>query len=284
MKTKILFFPLIVMMLLFSCDNTKSSGTTKVVNTFYKYYKGKYVGADKGMLSASLAGLIDKALEKEAASAEKIKAAKSTDKPAMIEGDIFTSLNEGYTGFKIGDTKIEGDRAIVTVEFTNKDYNNTTWKDDVVLIKENSAWKIDNVNYKQDAGTGKNIKAVLTQFSSAAVSATGAVVGGDSDAHGCKASAGYTWSALKKTCIRAFELPLKLSNPSGTLMAGVAFSDDNKQAEVFAKEGNFILTQKAENSYVSTVSNGSMFLEKKNGIWEFGASKDGKALYTESRK
>jgi hypothetical protein len=284
MKTKILFFPLIVMMLLISCNNTKSNGITKVVNTFYKYYKGKYVGADKGMLSASLAGLIDKALEKEAASAEKIKASKSTDKPDIIEGDIFTSLNEGYTGFKIGDTKIESDKALVTVEFTNKNYNHTTWKDDVVLIKENGAWKIDNVNYKQDAGAGKNIKAVLTQFSSAAVSIPGAMVGGDSDAHGCKASAGYTWSTLKKTCIRAFELPLKLSNPSGTLIAGVAFSDDKKQAEVFAKEGNFILTKKAEDFYLSTASNGGMFLEKMNGIWGFGASKDGKALYIESKK
>lgn len=284
MKIKILFFPLIVIALLFSCNNTQSNGVTKVVNTFYKYYKGKYVGADKGMLSASLAVLIDKALEKEATSAAEIRAAKSTDKPAMIEGDIFTSLNEGYTGFKIGETKIEGDKATVTVEFTNKTYNNTTWKDDVILIKENGAWKIDNVNYKQDAGTGKNIKAVLTQFSSAAVSTPGVVVGGDSDAHGCKASAGYTWSVLKKTCIRAFELPLKLSNPSGTLMAGVAFSADKKQAEVFAKEGNIILNQKAENSYTSTTLDGGMFLEKRNGKWEFGGSKDGKALYTESKK
>lgn len=284
MKTKILFFPLIVITLLFSCNNTKSNGITKVVNTFYKYYKGKYVGADKGMLSASLAALIDKALEKEAASAEKIRASKSTDKPDMIEGDIFTSLNEGYTGFKIGETKIEGEKATVTVEFTNKNYNNTTWKDDVVLIKENGAWKIDNVNYKEDAGAGKNIKAVLTQFSSAAVSTPGVMVGGDSDAHGCKASAGYTWSVLKKACVRAFELPLKLSNPAGSMMAGVAFSADKKQAEVFDKEGSFILNQKAENSYTSITPDGSMFLEKRNGLWEFGASKDGKALYTESKK
>lgn len=169
MKTKILFFPLIVIMLLFSCNNTQSDGITKVVNKFYKYYKGKYVGADKGLLSASLAVLIDKALEKEALSAAEIRASKSTDKPAMIDGDIFTSQQEGYTGFKIGETKIEGDKAIVTVEFTNKTANNKAWKDDVVMVKENGAWKIDNVNYKGDAG--KNVKAVLTQFSSASVSA-----------------------------------------------------------------------------------------------------------------
>ncbi|MBB5623009.1 hypothetical protein HDE69_004091 [Pedobacter cryoconitis] len=283
MKTKILFCPLIVITLLFSCNNSQSNGITKVVNTFYKYYKGKYVGADKGLLSASLAVLIDKALEKEAASAAEIRASKSTDKPATIDGDIFTSQNEGYTGFKIGETKVEGDKAVVTVEFTNKNANVKTWKDDVVVIKENGAWKIDNVNYKGDAGAGKNIKAVLTQFSSASA-APGVMVGGDSDAHGCKASAGYTWSVLKKNCIRAFELPLKLSNPSGSTMAGVAFSEDKKQAEVFAKEGSFILTQKAENSYTSTTPDGGMFLKKGNGIWEFGTLKDGKALYAERKK
>ena len=30
-------------------------------------------------------------------------------------------------------------------------------------------------------------------------------VGGDRDAHGCIGSAGYTWSEVKKTCIRIFE-------------------------------------------------------------------------------
>jgi len=285
MKTKILLSSLIVATLFFSCSNSKNNEVTKVVNSFYKYYKGRYVGADKGLLSASLSALIDKALAKEAESAEKIKVSKSTDKPDMIEGDIFTSLNEGYTSYKIGEVKREGDKATVSVEFTNKNYNNTTWKDDVVLIKENKAWKIDNVNYKGDTGAGKNIKDVLSQFSSQTSStAPVAMVGGDSDAHGCKASAGYTWSSIKKTCIRVFELPLKLSDPKGSMIAGVVISDDKKQAEVFAKEGNFILNQKSENSYASATANGGMFLEKRNGVWEFGASKDGKALYAESKK
>ena len=172
------------------------------------------------------------------------------------------------------------------MEFTNKNYKNETWKDDVVLIKENKAWKIDNVNYKGDTGAGKNIKDVLTQFSSQTSSAAQVtrVVGGDSDAHGCKASAGYTWSTLKKACIRVFELPLKLSDPKGSMIAGIVISDDKKQAEVFAKEGNFILDQKSETSYANSAAAGGMFLEKRNGVWEFGASKDGKALYAESKK
>jgi hypothetical protein len=187
MKTKILLSSLIVVTLFFGCSNSQTDEVTKVVNSFYKYYKGRYVSANKGLLSASLSVLIDKALAKEAESAEKIKASKSTDKPAMIEGDIFTSVQEGYTSYKIGEVKTEGDKATVSVEFKNKNYNNKTWKDDVVLIKKNNAWKIDNVNYKGDPSAGKNIKDVLSQFSSQNLSATPvAVTGGDADTHSSK--------------------------------------------------------------------------------------------------
>ncbi|QNK64657.1 DUF3828 domain-containing protein [Pedobacter sp. PAMC26386] len=284
MKTKILLSSLIAFMLLLGCSNSKSTDVTKVVHGFYKYYKGKYVNADKGLLSASLSDLIDKALVKESASAEKMKAAKSTDKPDLLEGDIFTSLPEGYTGFNIGEIKKEGDKAIASVEFTNKDYKNTTWKDDVVLIKENGAWKIDNVNYKGETGAGKNTKDVLSSFSTQTDQGKTVMVGGDSDAHGCKGSAGYTWSALKKTCIRVFELPLKLNSADGTTIAGVVLSDDKKQAEVFTKSGAFILTRKTETSYANTAPDGGLFLEKRNNAWEIGAVKDGKALYTQAKK
>src|SRR4051812_16614836 len=60
--------------------------------------------------------------------------------------------------------------------------------------------------------------------------------GSDRDKHGCIASAGYTYSEIKKTCIRLFEQQIKLSevNPGGTSsIAAVIFSNDNKKAEVF---------------------------------------------------
>ena len=36
------------------------------------------------------------------------------------------------------------------------------------------------------------------------------MVGNDADKHGCRASAGYTWSQLKKECIRIFDLDIKM--------------------------------------------------------------------------
>ena len=36
------------------------------------------------------------------------------------------------------------------------------------------------------------------------------LVGNDVDAHGCRGSAGYMWSAMQKKCIRPFNLPIKM--------------------------------------------------------------------------
>jgi len=62
-------------------------------------------------------------------------------------------------------------------------------------------------------------------------------IGGDKDAHGCLASAGYTWSAVKKQCIRVFELAIKLDevNPQGSssTITGVVWSKDKTKAEIF---------------------------------------------------
>ncbi|MCE3074791.1 hypothetical protein [Chryseobacterium gwangjuense] len=76
------------------------------------------------------------------------------------------------------------------------------------------------------------------------------VVGGDKDAHGCKGSAGYTYSQIKNDCVRVFEQKVKLTEvkPKGssTSMTAIIFSKDMKKAEVFLPEqnkGSLILTQ-----------------------------------------
>lgn len=65
-------------------------------------------------------------------------------------------------------------------------------------------------------------------------------VGADKDAHGCKASAGYTFSYIKNDCVRTFEqkIQLKEQNAKGTSTsnAAVIFSKNMKKAEVFIPE------------------------------------------------
>jgi len=75
------------------------------------------------------------------------------------------------------------------------------------------------------------------------------IVGGDSDSHGCKASAGYTWSTLKKECIRIFE-GTKLSHADDgkkyTTASYVIF--DGNKAELFldTQKESIVLERKSE--------------------------------------
>lgn len=73
----------------------------------------------------------------------------------------------------------------------------------------------------------------------AAQSKETATVGGDKDKHGCIASAGYTWSTLKDSCVRPFEqIQLDIVNNSDSYeTAAFLIIDDKKHAaEVFLKE------------------------------------------------
>ncbi|MGL5683172.1 MAG: hypothetical protein ACRDDZ_09015 [Marinifilaceae bacterium] len=61
-------------------------------------------------------------------------------------------------------------------------------------------------------------------------------VGGDRDKHGCIASAGYTWSEVRKDCIRIFEAGTALKNAqdtNATLAAYAVFSPDYTKVELF---------------------------------------------------
>lgn len=65
------------------------------------------------------------------------------------------------------------------------------------------------------------------------------IVGSDKDEHGCIASAGYTWSALKNECIRLFESGIRLDPQAAiadkTVSAFIVFKshEDDLNAEVY---------------------------------------------------
>jgi hypothetical protein len=89
------------------------------------------------------------------------------------------------------------------------------------------------------------------------------MMGSDRDPHGCIPSAGYTWSAIKKDCIKTFEQDIRLEelNPKKdyTSQVAVILSDDKKKAEVFlpGKRGGTILNYNAK---TKTWGNGMVVL------------------------
>ncbi|WP_027375303.1 hypothetical protein [Chryseobacterium sp. UNC8MFCol] len=92
----------------------------------------------------------------------------------------------------------------------------------------------------------KNAKLLVTAMAivlfSSGASAQLTPKGGDSDKHGCKGSAGYTFSVIKNDCVRLFEQSVQLkevdNRKSYTSNATIIFSEDGQKAELFLPESN----------------------------------------------
>lgn len=113
---------------------------------------------------------------------------------------------------------------------------------------------------------------------------TGMIAGGDLDEHGCKGSAGYTWSVVRNECIRTFEVGVRLapqdSTLNQTLSAFVVFADDKKgnelEAEIFLPYGSIILKPIKDNS-AGTWGNDTYTLTHWKGMYSLSEGK--KTLY-----
>ena len=104
--------------------------------------------------------------------------------------------------------------------------------------------------------------------------------GADKDAHDCIASAGYTYSQLKKECIRTFEQKIQLKEiaTKGNYTAAILFNKDQSKAEIFLKEEkrSVILQLAAKGIW----KNGNYTLTQNKGLT---LSQNKKAIYTSSK-
>ena len=117
------------------------------------------------------------------------------------------------------------------------------------------------------------------------------IVGGDLDKHGCKGSAGYTWSSVKNNCVRLFEQGVRL-NPQDTTLnqtvsAFVIFADDAKEnageVELFLPtlaDSSIILSPLKDNG-AGTWGNGNYLLTQWKGVYTLEEKK--KVLYQGGR-
>ncbi len=102
----------------------------------------------------------------------------------------------------------------------------------------------------------KNVKNLITAMAvvvfASGVSAQLVPKGGaDKDKHGCKGSAGYTFSVLKNDCVRVFEQKIQLKEVDNkktyTSNAAVIMSEDGAKAELFmpSSDGSLVLDKVA---------------------------------------
>ncbi|CAN5497354.1 hypothetical protein BH10ACI3_BH10ACI3_08810 [soil metagenome] len=96
-------------------------------------------------LAADVISLIKRDLKKQAAFIKK----HPDQKPPWIEGDLFSSLFEGRTGYEIGKTRTKSGTREVDVMLSYKDGTNIEkWKDTVVLKKFGGRWFVTNILFK----------------------------------------------------------------------------------------------------------------------------------------
>jgi hypothetical protein len=119
---------------------------------------------------------------------------------------------------------------------------------------------------------GSSKKSINSDKKSTEIKDGNRLVGNDKDDFGCIPSAGYTWSLIKKECIRVFELELQLKTLDEKSIIGAIFSEDKNKAEVFTKDGSITLNTLNGNYYEEK----DFFLKNENGNWVFGTLRDKK--------
>jgi hypothetical protein len=133
------------------------------VRTFYASYRGDFRQADSTVLSQGLCEAVASAVSIEQKSRDAVKASTfPSDKPQIIEGEIFAGLYEGFTGHRVGAEKVNGSSATVDVEFTNSHYS-VGWVDAVQLVDENG-WKIEDVRYLDKKAGALGVRDVFRDF------------------------------------------------------------------------------------------------------------------------
>ena len=118
---------------------------------------------DSALFSKDLYLLITQSKQTEQKSRETIRMSKApTDKPLLIEGEVFASVYEGYSSFTVLNTELVKDTALLSVEFSNKSYQQV-WTDKVRLIFVGGSWKLDNVVYSK-ASSQPDLQKLLRAF------------------------------------------------------------------------------------------------------------------------
>ena len=135
------------------------------VNAFYAVYNGQRAqgggipdATGRLRYSPVLSSRLNKQLTDAAAAQARLTAKVKNAVPPMLEGDIFSSLFEGATAWKVGACQATSKTARCPVALTYSPASTPSakapkpanWNDVVMLVNTAQGWKVDDVIY--DAG------------------------------------------------------------------------------------------------------------------------------------
>jgi hypothetical protein len=132
----------------------KANTPAGVTNAFYrKYISYKMSGLPTPAQIKGISPYISKEIvDQIRADRTKQKAemkAHPDEKPSWIEGDLFSSMFEGATSFRLGEVRPGDNRTEVDVHLAYKYKSDATeWMDTAVLEKVNGRWVITDILYK----------------------------------------------------------------------------------------------------------------------------------------
>ncbi|MFO1247192.1 MAG: hypothetical protein U1E93_03000 [Alphaproteobacteria bacterium] len=135
------------------------------VEAFYAVYGPLHVkgggipdATERVRYTPVLSPRLNKQLAQAAAAQARLTAKVKNAVPPMLEGDIFSSLFEGASAWKVGACQVAGQTARCPVALSyapppepgRKAEKPANWNDTVVLVSTPQGWKVDDVIY--DAG------------------------------------------------------------------------------------------------------------------------------------
>ena len=138
---------------------------TAIKQSIHVFYKSAvpYYQVDSTVVTSELLQLIKRARLLELTDAERVKkSAYPTDKPLMIEGDIYTSIYEGHDSLQIEKIDIKDKQANVLVQFFNSGYH-LQWKN-IIQLKNEQGWKLDNIVFDSLASEKNSTRKILSEF------------------------------------------------------------------------------------------------------------------------
>lgn len=132
-------------------DNEDMSAVT---TGFYAAYKSVQEGgvpdsAGRQRLHPFISESLEKLLSDASAAEDAFAANTKGQSPPLIEGDLFTSLFEGATSFKIGVCNSSGNKGTCAAELTYTSPNEkpVVWTDTVYLTNTGSGWRVNDIGY-----------------------------------------------------------------------------------------------------------------------------------------
>jgi len=160
---------LAALLLLASPAFAQGADPAAAVNAFYAVYQGQAAhggGIPDATGRLRYSGVLSPQLNKQmldaARAQDKLTAKVHNAVPPMLEGDIFSSLFEGATGWKVGacsgDAKTQRCSVALTHAAATPRDKPANWSDTVVVVNTQAGWKVDDVLYDANFAFGNTGK------------------------------------------------------------------------------------------------------------------------------